>query len=82
MIRVRSGSSASPSSLYMPAKMGMRNITMPTRTRMANTPMTTGYTMADLTARRMLSSFSSWVARRLSTSSRMPPTSPARTMLT
>ncbi len=30
----------------------------------------------------MLSSFSSCVARRLSTSSRMPPSSPARTMLT
>ncbi len=66
----------------MAAKIGMRKRTMPIRTMMANEPMRIGYTIADLTALRMLSSFSSWVARRLSTSSRMPPSSPARTMLT
>src|SRR5450756_211019 len=81
MMRVSIGSLALPRSLYMPAKIGMRNSTMPMSTRIANEPIIIGYTIADLTARRMLSSFSSCVARRLSTSSRMPPSSPARTML-
>ena len=82
MMRVRNGSLASPRSLYMAAKIGMRNSTMPRSTMMAKLPMRTGYTIADLTARRMLSSFSSCVARRFRTSSRIPPSSPALTMLT
>ena len=42
MMRVSSGSLASPRSLYMPAKMGMRNSTMPMSTRIANEPITIG----------------------------------------
>ena len=42
MMRVRNGSLALPSSWYMPAKIGMRNSTMPRRTMMAKLPMRTG----------------------------------------
>ena len=42
MMRVRNGSFASPSSLYMSAKIGMRKRTMPMRTMMANEPMRIG----------------------------------------
>ena len=42
MMRVRNGSLASPRSLYMAAKIGMRNSTMPTSTMMAKLPMRTG----------------------------------------
>ena len=42
MMRVSIGSLASPRSLYMPAKIGMRNSTMPISTRMANEPIRIG----------------------------------------
>ena len=42
MMRVSIGSCALPRSLYMPAKIGMRNSTMPISTMMAKLPMSTG----------------------------------------
>ena len=42
MMRVSIGSLAPPSSLYMSAKIGMRNITMPMSTMMAKDPMSIG----------------------------------------
>ena len=42
MMRVSIGSLALPRSLYMLAKTGMRNSTMPMRTMMAKLPMSTG----------------------------------------
>ncbi len=42
MIRVSAGSLALSSSLYMSAKIGMRNITMPMSTMMAKEPMRIG----------------------------------------
>ena len=42
MMRVSIGSLALPRSLYMPAKIGMRNRTMPMRTMMAKDPMRIG----------------------------------------
>ena len=42
MMRVRNGSLASPRSLYMPAKIGMRKRTMPISTMMAKEPMRIG----------------------------------------
>ncbi len=42
MMRVSIGSWASPRSLYMPAKIGMRNSTMPISTMMAKLPMRIG----------------------------------------
>ena len=47
----------------------------------AMTKMTIGYVIADFTFFFRLKSFSRKPARRLSTSSRIPPSSPARTML-
>ena len=42
MMRVSIGSLALPRSLYMSAKIGMRNSTMPMSTMMANEPMRIG----------------------------------------
>ena len=42
MMRVRNGSLASPRSLYMSAKIGIRNRTMPMSTMMAKLPMRIG----------------------------------------
>ena len=42
MYRVSVGSLALPSSLYMPAKIGMRNMTMPISTMMAKLPIMSG----------------------------------------
>ena len=42
MMRVSIGSLASPRSLYMSAKIGMRNRTMPMSTMMAKLPMRIG----------------------------------------
>src|SRR5660398_257328 len=48
-----------PSEAYMSAKIGITNRISPNMTRIANIPISTGYVMADFTARRRLSSFSS-----------------------
>ena len=61
---------------------GMTKIIMPRNAVIAMTSRTIGYVIALLIFLRMLAFFSCCKARRFKMSSRIPPASPARTMLT
>ena len=61
---------------------GTMNSMMPKNAMTVTLKMTIGYIMALLIFLRMLASCSTWVARRFRISSKIPPSSPARTMLT
>ena len=78
---VMAGSSP-PKSLKTSTNTGTMKAISAISTIIAKDSTTAGYIIADLTWRRSESSASSWVAMRLSVSSRMPPVSPARTIAT